>query len=234
MSIPFYRWHPEVALRYLPVVEIIKKNKPVNLLEVGSGSLGIAPYLRRSVTGVDLSFSGPTLPYLKQVKGNAQKLPFPKRSFDAVVAVDVLEHIEPEKRANVVAEMIRVAERLVIIAVPVGKEAEDEDRELSALYRKRFGVAHPFLKNHLTYGLPKDKEVIFWLENAFGIYDRRGIICDQQNESIWLHRFLMRGWMSDSILTNFIFRKVLLFAIGILRMINKSPAYRRIYVVTLK
>lgn len=38
----FYRWHPEVALRYLPIVDQIQKlERKLNILDIGSGGLGI-------------------------------------------------------------------------------------------------------------------------------------------------------------------------------------------------
>ncbi len=41
------RWHPEVAIRYLPIVKQLKATSlsSGSMLEVGSGWLGIAPYL---------------------------------------------------------------------------------------------------------------------------------------------------------------------------------------------
>ena len=76
----FYRWHPEVALRYLPIVKRIKqykkelKKKELKILEVGSGSLGMAPYLKMPVTGLDVDFSGPKLSLLKPAQGKATKI----------------------------------------------------------------------------------------------------------------------------------------------------------------
>ena len=45
----FWRQHPEAALRYYSVVETIKKLnlEDSKILEVGPGSMGIVPYLKR-------------------------------------------------------------------------------------------------------------------------------------------------------------------------------------------
>ena len=110
--IPFYRWHPEVAIRYLPIVSEIKKfPKDTKILEVGSGGLGIAPYLGRLVVGLDNNFSGPSHPLLKQKKGKGEKIPFKDSSFDIVISVDTLEHVPSEKRSLMIDEMLRVAHR---------------------------------------------------------------------------------------------------------------------------
>src|SRR3989304_1300846 len=78
----YFRQHPEAALRYLPVVSAIKKGNLVNskILEVGSGSLGITPYLKREIDAVDIDFSGPRTNLLNEIKGQADDLPFRKNS----------------------------------------------------------------------------------------------------------------------------------------------------------
>ena len=115
----FDRWHPQLALRYLPIVSWVKKQGLINskIIEVGSGSLGIGPYLNQTFTGVDIDFSGPRWPKMKQVKGKAEKLPFPDKAFDVAISVDVLEHLPPQNRAPAVSELFRVATKAVIIAV---------------------------------------------------------------------------------------------------------------------
>src|SRR3989344_3812672 len=127
----FYRQHPETALRYLPVVSIIKKAKleDAKILEIGSGSLGIIPYLKRPIDGVDVDFSGPQTKLLNKIRGSAEKLPFRRNSYEVVIAVDVLEHLEKGQRAIAIYEMLRVAKRLAIIVVPVGKPSEQQDRQ---------------------------------------------------------------------------------------------------------
>src|SRR3989338_3540877 len=106
-----YRWHPKIALRYLPVVDEIEKKKMSNptILEIGSGSLGIAPYIKQEVTGLDLDFTGPSIRYLKKKKGSALVVPFVDMSFDFVIMMDVLEHIAPKDRQRAVVEGFRVA-----------------------------------------------------------------------------------------------------------------------------
>lgn len=56
--------HPEAALRYLPIVDLLKKERLENskILEIGSGSYGITPYLKKEVVGIDMSFDEPMCP----------------------------------------------------------------------------------------------------------------------------------------------------------------------------
>jgi hypothetical protein len=52
-------WVPEIALRYLPVVESIRAESPRGLiLEVGVSRSGLTTYLRRPVVGVDCVMEG--------------------------------------------------------------------------------------------------------------------------------------------------------------------------------
>src|SRR5258708_1426676 len=96
----FYRQHPEAALRYIPIVKLLKKEKldQARILEVGSGSYGITPYLKRKITGVDTSFDEPQYHLLRQVHGSAEKLPFKAKKFEVVILSDVLEHLPAKIR----------------------------------------------------------------------------------------------------------------------------------------
>src|SRR3989338_2288502 len=93
----FWRQHPEAALRYLPVVAEIKKSGLMdpNILEIGSGSLGIVPYLKKNIDGLDIDFSGPQTKMLKKIRGKADSIPFRKNSYDVSISVDVIEHLDP-------------------------------------------------------------------------------------------------------------------------------------------
>src|SRR3989344_8357082 len=102
----YYRQHPETAIRYYPIVELLKKLKldKSQILEVGSGSYGISPYLRKNITGVDMSFDEPEYPKLKQVIGSADMLPFKNNQFAVVILSDVLEHLPKKIREQSLME----------------------------------------------------------------------------------------------------------------------------------
>ncbi len=235
MKKPFERWHPKIALRYLPIVKEIKKSGLENpqILEVGSGSLGIVPYLDLPVTGVDVDFSGPQFPLLKQVKGKATNLPFPDNSFDFAISVDVLEHLLPEKRAKAIAEVLRCAKVEVFMAVPCGKGAMEQDKELNSLYQQIFGQPFPFLKEHLTFGLPEKEWLSDTIKEEAAKLGKEVEIWTEGNINLSLRNFLMRGWMTKNIIIDFIFRKVFLLFIPIFRRMNREPTYRQIFFVKI-
>jgi len=53
---------------------------------------------------------------------DAARVPAPDRSYDTVLAVHLLEHLQLEHGASVMAEMLRLARRRVVVAVPFEDE----------------------------------------------------------------------------------------------------------------
>ncbi len=89
------------------------------------------------------------------VKGDAAAMPFPDRHFDAAVSLDTLEHVEPDRRAQFITELGRVARSFVIIAAPfAGDEVRSADRAVFEFIRSHAGYEQRFLKEHLELGLP--------------------------------------------------------------------------------
>lgn len=226
------RWHPEVAVRYLPVVREIRKLGKPSILEVGSGGLGIAPYLGQKVVGLDKSFTPPIHPLLTTKIGSGEHIPFPDKSFDVVVAMDVLEHLLREKRKKVILEMGRVARKLLVIGVPTGEEARKQDKLLAGVYREKHGADFPFFLEHREYGLPEREEIRRLVKDGL---DKR--IVDIKvigNEPLKLREFLMKGWMTKSFWGKVFYWKILLLAIPLFRFFDRSPYYRTIFFVKLK
>ncbi|OGG16284.1 hypothetical protein A3D77_02390 [Candidatus Gottesmanbacteria bacterium RIFCSPHIGHO2_02_FULL_39_11] len=230
----FYRWHPEVALRYLPIVDSIKK-LPGNpsILDVGSGGLGIAPYIRRPVTGLDIEFYPPYHPNLKQVKGSAIGIPFPDNSYDVVVSTDTLEHISTGNRSKAVEEMMRVAKKMFFIGVPAGKKAQEQDERLDYEYERIHHKHYHFLQEQIGLGLPSLEEILKEIKNASLVTHKKVEINIIGNESLKIREVLMQGWMSKNPLKAIFYRKVMLFLIPFLRRRNEEPVYRKIFQVSI-
>jgi hypothetical protein len=87
-------------------------------------------------------------------------LPFHEASYDVVASVDVLEHIERERRAEHVRELARVARARVVVCCPLGTdEHERSEAEIAAWYRAAVGEPHRFLEEHVRLGLPREDEL---------------------------------------------------------------------------
>ncbi len=231
-----WRWHPKVALRYLPIIKKIKQAGLINnsILEIGSGSLGIAPYLGKPVVGLDIDFSGPQTDLLTKVRGTVTKIPFKDKSFNVVLLVDVLEHLPFKDRQKAIEEVVRVCNNLLVIATPEGKLSEEEDQYLANYYKQVFNKEFPFYKQHLKFGLPKKDWINDTIKQITKKQKSNVLIEIEGNVNLSLHRFLMKGWMTRNFIIDLIFRKFFLVFIPILRFINIEPTYRKIFYITFK
>lgn len=216
----FNRWHPEVAIRYLPIVAEIRKFNYQTILEVGSGGLGIAPYLGQKVTGLDTKFTPPFYPLLEQKIGSGLKIPFPDKNFDVAISVDTLEHVQKSDRQKIIMEMSRVAKKEIIIAVPTGPMATNQDRELNEVYKKIHEKSFYFLDEQIDLGLPTKEEI----KEIMG-----DIVRMEDNEPLVLRNFLMRGWMQKDFISKLFYWKILLLALPVFKLFNKPPFYRTIF-----
>ncbi len=230
-----YRWHPKIALRYLPVVKEIKKTFPsqCDILEIGSGGLGIAPYIKQKVTGLDTEFNPPIYQLLLPVKGYAQNIPFNDKSYAVVICLDVLEHIPSNDRAKIISECLRVANTLVCIGVPCGELAQKQDEEISANYKKRYSQVFTYLSEHLRNKLPAKEEIFNILKNEATKLGLHVDIKVTGNINLKLRKWLMKGWISDNWLINAFFRKILLLFIPLLRNMNAEPVYRQLFYIKI-
>jgi len=106
------------------------------------------------ITGIDLSArdiseAKKQYPYLRFIEGDIYKLPFNSKSFDMVIALEVLEHLENPEIA--LEEIQRVAKKWILFSVPI----EPLWRILNILrgkYMKRMGNT----PGHLNHWLPGD------------------------------------------------------------------------------
>lgn len=230
-----YRWHPTIALRYLPFVTEIQKAgiKENDILEVGSSGLGIVPYIKRPVVGVDVDFSFPIHPQLIAVKASATTIPFVNNSFPVIVSTDMIEHLSEPDRIKAISEMLRVGKDLVLIGVPSGSAAQKQDADLSQKYTQAHKKEFAFFAEHATHGLPEKDWLFVTIEREAKKLNKPIKIKNFATLNLGVRKLLMYGWISDNLLINILFRKVLLIFIPLLRRCNQPPCYREHFVVTI-
>ena len=149
------------------------------VLEVGSGSEGIARALKRTVVGLDRVFWGTPNPDLSAVRGSVLELPFADAAFDDVVCVDTLEHLAASERPAAIRELVRVAAKRVIISGPAGVFAREGDAAYADLIRKSGGVLPGWLEEHLRFGIPALADLLQALLDAgrpFAVHVNEGMI----------------------------------------------------------
>lgn len=229
----FFRQHPETALRYLPIVELIKKNSWLksSFIEVGSGSYGITPYLKKEVVGVDNNFSEPEYPLLIQVFGSADKLPFTSSKFDIVLLSDVLEHIPDKKREQVLSEAVRVAKRAVIVSGPFGELSYKQDLQLADYSKAHLGKLHPYFEEHLKFGLPDISRIIGFLTRNKKIRKAEKV---GEYLNLNVRSWIMKIYLSKNKLQYFFYLKGLMLFVPIFRLMNFKPCYRSLILAKIK
>jgi SAM-dependent methyltransferase len=131
------------------------------ILDVGSGSAGLASFLPFSTVSVDILFpndaiAGQNAPR-QRIKASATMLPFRDSSFDAVVSMDMIEHLRPDDRPPALYEIFRVATKLAIVGFPFGKWSADFDREAMTVEQSR-GLRTGWREEHVARGVPGSAE----------------------------------------------------------------------------
>jgi len=124
---------------------MLDSTSPERILEVGSGEGFVLEHVRKAknahLEGSDISDDMLRLardrnPGLKISKASAYKLPYKDKSFDLVLAIEVLEHLEhPEKALK---EIQRVCSGCCILSVP-NEPIFSISNFLRARHIRRFG-----------------------------------------------------------------------------------------------
>ncbi len=166
---------PDYWLRYGEAIEQLSKQMPVNrplrVLEVGSGYGGIAWLLPNSpmkICMVDRAtdvFSFRDTGRSWKVCSDGGVLPFQDGAFDIVLSLDTLEHISRERRNAFAQELKRVSNAAVILGCPVhspdGKfRAAEFDRLLTESLRTRGRTAPDWLDDHIEKVHPNADELL--------------------------------------------------------------------------
>lgn len=230
-----YRWHPTIALRYLPIVDYIKNRQigDEELLEVGSAGLGIAPYYKKKVVGLDISFSQPIHENLVAVKGTGTEIPFADNSYPVVVSTDMLEHLSRNDRTKAIKEMLRISGKLLCLGVPCGKAAQAQDEKLSLIYKSNHFKEFDFFTEHKKHGMPEKKEILDLINESARNLGKTIHIGILDTLNLRLREWLMRGWISQNLIKNIFFRKGLLLALPLLRRLNQPPTYRCLFFISI-
>lgn len=156
------------------VLEVFFKEKSPVVLDAGGispGRPGEAPWLPVGEISPGKSYVLDR-EYVREdgfIQGDAAALPFQDNRLDVVSALDVIEHIPPEKREAVLEELGRVSRDLVVVSAPIaGKEVEEAEAMLYDQVLRLHRTGHAQLEEHRRFGLPK-------IEKISGIFESSGL-----------------------------------------------------------
>lgn len=123
---PLFLW---TYARYSFIINLLKKKKYKNIVEIWSGPFWISDYYDINFTGIDMMN--------KKVKGRSKKMKFKigdackleekDNNYDFVFSTDMLEHIPPSQRIQCIKEAIRICNDTCVIGFPCWKLAQLHD-----------------------------------------------------------------------------------------------------------
>ena len=145
----YYRYDLDPALRYIPARRFARGC--TTILDVGSGRVGAAGFLRGKSVGVDVKFAAEHHKRLLLVQANGLQLPFLNFQFDCTFCLDVLEHLPLSDREGLVAELVRTARKRLILGAPTGARSRQQDLFLYELHLREFGTIFPSVAEHLRH-----------------------------------------------------------------------------------
>lgn len=209
----------DVKLRYIPIVEFLRKNKKEGdkILEVGGGDIGISRFIDDKIIICDIGFGEKVNKNVIPIVGDARKLPFDDDSFDYVVSSDMLEHISKEDREKVIKEMIRVSRKSVLFGFPSGEKSHKYEKKIFNLGKNIFGKEHKWLKEHVANVIPGEEEIKeIMKENSFKIVPNANL----------------KLWFLNELFNPYLWFIPWLFYPVFKYFINKGETYRKIFIVS--
>ena len=172
---------------------------------------------------------------LTQVLGSADALPFCDDSFDIVLCVDTMEHLHVGQRRPALMEMRRIARPggRVVVAFPADRAGERLDRRLNAAFRRRHGLDHPWLVEHIETGLPRTAEVTADLRAVIRPGDRVRVGKHLSAPAWYLVHRLFTVHHDATMVTEPgpAARALAALMFRVLRSLSLGPTYRRVFTV---
>lgn len=218
---------PETGARYLHAVRLLQLRSRDSILDVGSGLHGGRPYTRATVLLTDQDVVGAAPPGFS---ASALALPLRSRAVPNVVCMDVLEHVGNASRQNLISELVRVANRTIVLGAPTGVAASRQDAELAEMYRRYRGERLAFFDEHAQYGLPDTDDIKAMLVVALAERAASARVEVHPDMNVAVRRLFMQAWIRQS------FPDKVLWVIGLtvlplVSRMNRGTCYRSIIVV---
>jgi len=157
-------------VRLKRAAEATVRTSATTILDAGGYDGAIAFFLTDAVIDViDPATTG----------GSVLEIPAADSSYDAVVAVDVLEHIEPKDRAKALSEFARVARQSVILNYPCRESKQAQELALKL-------TNNSLVREHVEWELPDSD----WVLGELAKYGFKGKVHPHTSIAIWLGQYV--------------------------------------------
>lgn len=107
-------------------------------------------------------------------------------AYDAVVSVDVLEHIEPKYRSKALSEFARVARKHVILNYPCRESKRAQELALKL-------TNNSLIREHVEWELPDSN----WVLDELAKCGYRGTVTPHTSIAIWLGQYVTLNLLPD-------------------------------------
>jgi ubiquinone/menaquinone biosynthesis C-methylase UbiE len=141
----YLKWFDEEGLEYADgLIKFFKPKKSWKFLDVGCGMGGVVLALRKKgflAWGTEISAfcleKSPIKKWLK--KGNILSLPFKDKSFDVVLAMDMLFYLSKSQQKKALLELHRIAKRFLFLeTICLGSANSSQKSNPDALRRQSY------------------------------------------------------------------------------------------------
>ena len=148
----------DIYSRHKTVARLMDKEVET-IFDVGGGTEVLEKFLPNKKVTVSNLTSG-------DIRADGRNLPVDDKSFNAVVSVDVLEHVSKNDRIKFIKELIRAAKKQVIISFPYGSEEHIVSEKKLLIFLQKKGQECGYLKEHIYQTLPVPEKIISELKKA--------------------------------------------------------------------
>lgn len=216
ISNSFWFLHPDIHERQRFIASKLSKNDKV--LDVGGEQRVLEKLVNLKeyyTLNVDPKLVGNHTHHKKNKRDlvyDGKKIPFEDNSFETVVCIDVLEHVSSLERADLIAEMLRVAKNKLIISAPYGSKKHMIAEKILTEELNDYGETVEFLEEHVKMGLPRKKDIVDWQKKYEGEVVYSGNF-SRSNFLLKFHLFKAKRNLINHIL--FFIRSFLYFFINI-------------------
>ena len=164
-----YKWAWDRRCRAVDTIRVLHEvvGSGATILDAGCGEYGLTAFMPGAdITGVDILPEDAVAPEVNYARASLTDLPFDDRSFDVVIAIDVLEHLSPEMRTSAIREAVRIARRAAIITFPSGRHARAVDEKFAAELDRREKTRPNWLDEHLANPYPEAAAIVADIRQA--------------------------------------------------------------------